>query len=1020
MAIAVQGFPRYTSRVTRSASCALLFLCLLLPAVLPPMPILPGSTLAPVLTGAEAISLALEVGANDYRISDMGGNWTTGAADPAVAYNSTGNEYLVVWQGDENGDYGAGPLADDEFEIYGQRIDAATGAEVGANDFRISDMGPDGDADYDALNPAVAYNSQDDEYLVVWEGDDDTDFGDGPLADDEFEIFGQRINAATGDEEGTDFRISETGPDGLAFFKAHDPAVAYNPSANRYVVVWSSDINDLFPSDQGYEIRGQHLTSAGLAHGWPFFVSDMGNDWHRGGYDPAVAYNSVEDEFLVVWYGDDDAVGLADDEWEIFGQRIDTATGAPLGTNDFRISDMGGTGDTTYRAYSPAVAYNSTDSQYLVVWTGDDNTDFGDGPLADEELEIWGQRIHGDLSLGDEIDADFRISDMGPDGKPLYFASRPDVAYNGKNNEYLVVWTGLDDLGVPGNQEIEAFGQRIDAATGAEVGENDFRISDMGPEGHTGYTAYQAAVAYNSTNKQYLVIWQGDDDQGDLVQGEEEVFGQRLRATTGAEVGADDFRISDVGGDLEFDAGYPAVAYNRQDNLYLVVWEGDDNTDFGQGPLAADETEIYGQLIDAATGAEVGVDDFRISDMGPDGQEKYDAERPAVAYNSQQNEFLVVWRGDDDTDFGNGPLEDDEFEIFGQRLDAETGAEIETDFRISDMGPDGDNKYRAYTPAVAYNRAGKEYLVVWQGDDNTDFGLGLLADDEREIFGQLVQAATGAEIGGDFRISQMGPDGSAEFNAYSPAVVWNNDKNEYLVVWEGDDDNLPLVDEEREIFGRLVSGGTGALPGDKFRVSDMGPNGDKNYSAGGASVAYASREKEYLVTWSGCDVVCSVGPPNDFEVFGQRLDADAGEIGADFRISDMGPEGDVHYDAFAPATAYNAARSEYLVAWSGCDTVYGPGDDPELEIYAQRLDAATGEAIGDDNFRLSNMGPEADFDYDALSPAVAGNGAGNEYLVVWHGDDDRPPLVNDEYEIFAQRYQLEQVFFRIYVPLVLK
>ena len=39
---------------------------------------------------------------------------------PAVAYNSTNNEYLVVWAGDDN----TAPLVDDEFEIFGQRLNA--------------------------------------------------------------------------------------------------------------------------------------------------------------------------------------------------------------------------------------------------------------------------------------------------------------------------------------------------------------------------------------------------------------------------------------------------------------------------------------------------------------------------------------------------------------------------------------------------------------------------------------------------------------------------------------------------------------------------------------------------------------------------------------------------------------------------------------------------------------------------------------------------------------------------------
>ena len=58
-----------------------------------------------------------------------------------------------------------------------------------------------------------------------------------------------------------------------------------------------------------------------------------------------------------------------------------------------------------------------------------------------------------------------------------------------------------------------------------------------------------------------------------------------------------------------------------------------------------------------------------ISNMGPTEDSTYDADDPDVAYNSNANEYLVVWSGDDN----RGLLEEDEFEIFGQRIDAATG-----------------------------------------------------------------------------------------------------------------------------------------------------------------------------------------------------------------------------------------------------------------------------------------------------------------------------------------------------------
>ena len=96
--------------------------------------------------------------------------------------------------------------------------------------------------------------------------------------------------------------------------------------------------------------------------------------------------------------------------------------------------------------------------------------------------------------------------------------------------------------------------------------------------------------------------------------------------TVDPEVGANDSRTSDVGSDLKYDAGYPAVAYNSVHNEYLVVWSGDDSV----GGLVDDEQEPDGKCIGAATGTEVGGNDLRISAMRPDGEPLHDALHPAA------------------------------------------------------------------------------------------------------------------------------------------------------------------------------------------------------------------------------------------------------------------------------------------------------------------------------------------------------------------------------------------------------
>jgi hypothetical protein len=127
---------------------------------------------------------------------------------------------------------------------------------------------------------------------------------------------------------------------------------------------------------------------------------------------------------------------------------------------------------------------------------------------------------------------------------------------------------------------------------------------------------------------------------------------------------------------------------------------------------------------------EIGANDIRISDMGTDLE--FDAFEPDVAYNAAQDEYFVVWSGDDST----GSLANDEYEIFGQRVSA-AGAEIGTDLRLSDMGPDGDRDYPAFGPALAANPARRAYLVVWAGEDEA---IGLLKN-ELEIFGQRLSVA---------------------------------------------------------------------------------------------------------------------------------------------------------------------------------------------------------------------------------------------------------------------------------------
>lgn len=472
--------------------------------------------------------------------------------------------------------------------------------QTGPDDFRISYMGGSGSFDFRATYPSVAYNATDDEYLVVWEGDTNT----GGLVDNNYQIFGQRIDAATGNPVGAELVISAT-TTVPGFIPDYKPSVAWDSVHNQYLVVWSAITGVCCEFD--YELFARRLSATGAPLAAALQISQMTdtgntNDAHFDAYDSAVAYNPGSGEFLVVWSGDDGRSGRVNDEFEIHGQRLDASTGAPLGADDFRISDAGGTGNAVSQAYRPSVAWNAIDNEYMVIWWGEDL----DAGTADGEYEIYGQRLDGATAaeLGPN---DFRISVIGPAGDTAWFGADPDVAHNPEANEYLVVWAAIETVS-GAFQGLEIFGQRLDA-DGQEIGTDDFRLTDVGGIGEAGFKADMPAVVFSPISGRYLVSFRADDDQGGQIYGEREIHLQAIDGATGAEVGPNDLRVSDMGpnGSSSFITIHPALATNSSDGGVLVVWQADDNS----GGVLDNEYEIFGQLL---SGGPLFADGFESSD----------------------------------------------------------------------------------------------------------------------------------------------------------------------------------------------------------------------------------------------------------------------------------------------------------------------------------------------------------------------------------------------------------------------
>jgi hypothetical protein len=285
-------------------------------------------------------------------------------------------------------------------------------------------------------------------------------------------------------------------------------------------------------------------------------------------------------------------------------------------------------------------------------------------------------------------------------------SSQADVAWNSDNNEYLVIWKGI---GEPEDVvKMEIYGQRL-KANGELLGKY-VRISHTTNQGNN-FHANAPAIAYNSHENQYLVVWSG----GFKNESQLEVWGMGLSAAGAALGAANDFRIShvsDVGANRR--ATSPRVVYNQASNEYFVVFQANAM----RGEAGVDGYEIFGQRIDAKTFAETGANDFRISSTTGTGNR---ANRPTVSFNNLANEYLVIWRSIRQ----NGTSE-----IFGQRVGA-GGIEIEANVQISNIATIGTDR-TVNNLTLTQNTQNGEYFVVWQGN-----GLpGPNAAKTTEIFGQ--------------------------------------------------------------------------------------------------------------------------------------------------------------------------------------------------------------------------------------------------------------------------------------------
>jgi hypothetical protein len=307
---------------------------------------------------------------------------------------------------------------------------------------------------------------------------------------------------------------------------------------------------------------------------------------------------------------------------------------------------------------------------------------------------------------------------------------------------------------------------------------------------------------------------------------------------------------------------------------------------------------------------------------------EYDQLRPAVAYSSQADRYLVVW---EDHHWGWG----DDWDIYGRFVRAD-GVPSGAAFGISWEG----SQHRL-APAVAYNAANGEFLVVWEHE---------YSPDDHDIRARRV-AADATLIGEELVISNLLNSES------SPAVAYSTATNEYLIVWEH------LFEARRHgIYGRRVSA-SGTRLGEPIAIdtSSLLASALVPYDALAPAVAYGSASGPYLVVWQ------DKSPEKaDYDITARRVGNDGSLVGNEILISTW------ENDQLKPRLAFNGAANQFLVVWE--DHHWGWGED--WDIYGQRVNANGTLASG--NFGIS--WEEANH---RENPALAYHPAANDYLVAW-------------------------------------
>lgn len=305
------------------------------------------------------------------------------------------------------------------------------------------------------------------------------------------------------------------------------PSVAYNSQHREYLVVWHTD-----SPLQGRWVEGKRYTESGIPIAE--FTIAFEDSPPRDNAQPTVAYDPVNDRYLVAWVHD--VYGDASD-WDVVG-RLVPWDGPDPSLQGFDICTF------SSKQWNPKVAYADTQQEFLVVWWNQ-----GSGGVASY---ISAQRVSpAGAKLGSTITVAFGTEER----------VAPDVAYNQSRNEYLIVYQMMDS----GGGDIEAV--RMNAG-GSILGGGEFGIAAW-PGAET-----EPAVAASPAANEWAVVWQAE---GSSMR---DIYARRLWIDA---AGATQFAAPVLVDSTSFDEILPDITSRTGASGYDLVWQGQYGS--GSGPF---------------------------------------------------------------------------------------------------------------------------------------------------------------------------------------------------------------------------------------------------------------------------------------------------------------------------------------------------------------------------------------------------------------------------------------------------